>query len=445
MIGIPVFLGLLLLVKLLLAPWLPFVHDEAYYCFWAENLRLSYFDHPGMVAWLFKVGRETAPFAQAARWPFVVLGHFTIVIWWWLYKEKLSVRSQWLLIAALCLHPLVGIGSFVATPDVPLLFFFSLSFAIFQHILREPRRLLGYVLLGVSLGLGFCSKYHIVLFVPMCLLQVFVQNHQRRIRWPYVLITIFTGLMFCAPVWVWNILNDFQSFKFQLSHGLSAQKWSPLDPIHYVFAQVMIVGPFLIFSALKHKLRAPRNLAIWIGFPFAFFLISSFRAPVEGNWTAMAYPPLMAWLVGALPDKSSALKWTLGTWVLGLTLTVSEILHPWLPGELTRWKVRETREYAELAQLLPTLPQPLYASSYQMASQLRHLSGRPVFKVYGMARRDFFDELPEAVPQAQEYYVVVNHQWSWETPLDEQGHKKVDRVQILPEFDLLTIRQGGLP
>jgi hypothetical protein len=104
------------------------------------------------------------------------------------------------------------------------------------------------------------------------------------------------------------------------------------------------------------------------------------------------------------------------------------------------WKIKELFEYQDLPKVVGSY-RPLYASSYQMAAQLSYMMGEPVPKVFGMARRDYFDSLPEAVPQARRYYVIVNHQWMWETPLALEGHVKVDRKQIHPSFDILTIER----
>ena len=46
-----------LIIKLALAAYIPFFYDEAYYWFWGNNLRLSYYDHPPFVSYLYFLGQ----------------------------------------------------------------------------------------------------------------------------------------------------------------------------------------------------------------------------------------------------------------------------------------------------------------------------------------------------------------------------------------------------
>lgn len=161
------FLLFTLVIKILLASFIPLFSDEAYYWIWSKNMQLSYYDHPAMVAWLIKLGSVVFPFHNelSVRLFFIILSTATLWIWKKISEHnKISENTQLIILSLICLNPLLGIGSILATPDVPLIFFWSLSFLAFNRAIYTSNYK-WYALLGISLGLGFCSKYHIVLHV----------------------------------------------------------------------------------------------------------------------------------------------------------------------------------------------------------------------------------------------------------------------------------------
>jgi 4-amino-4-deoxy-L-arabinose transferase-like glycosyltransferase len=120
-----------------------------------------------MVSWLIAAGHMLFPAGHALslRISFVILSFLTSLIWLKILRDEgLDERQQYWFFIFLFLNPLLGLGSVAATPDAPLVFFWSLSYWLFLRVLNF-KNLADYLLLGLSLGLGFCSKYHIVLFV----------------------------------------------------------------------------------------------------------------------------------------------------------------------------------------------------------------------------------------------------------------------------------------
>ncbi|MGZ5279436.1 MAG: glycosyltransferase family 39 protein, partial [Pseudobdellovibrionaceae bacterium] len=239
-----------LLLKLLAAALIPLSTDEAYYWVWSLHPQLSYYDHPPAVSWLFWLGHAFEFLGHAVRWPAVVLGHCTLLVWFltWrlLFKDQLEEKKfSWWMTLALC-SPLLGFGSIIVTPDLPVLFFWSLSLYFLLRVFKfQTAR--DYIWLGVSLGLGFCSKYHIVLFVPFVFLFILFEKQWSQIRWKYVGLTVLFGLLFCSPVLIWNYLNDFASFKFQMKHGLSRPDYKFYWTWTYVLAQTLVLFPTVVW------------------------------------------------------------------------------------------------------------------------------------------------------------------------------------------------------
>ena len=426
-----------LVVKLGLAVWLPMSLDECYYWVWGAHPQLSYFDHPGMVGWIFSIGRlfSFIP-GQSARIPGVIIGHLTFVVWNEIIKPYLNDGSRRMWFLLVCLSPLWGLASLVQTPDVPFLFFWSLSvWALLRAVPLGDLRY--YALLGASLGLGFCSKYHVVLFIPAVLAWLlFDRESLRKVRWSGVALTVLVGLIFCSPVLIWNAQHDFASFRFQISHGLKNHqdvfmKW----PLHYVGDQVLIAFPTFFYFAFRARPKNPlRALHAFAWVPFVFFFFTAFRARVEANWPIAAQPELLTlgfWYAYEHPLRLRWLKGTAVAWLLAFVVLLSQILHPWLPGKgLKTDELKENEVFIQQARDLA----PLYGSTYQIASYVSYRLNREVNKLYGMDRTDFFDFYPPSHPSGQSgedhFYVLM----AW--PVDLPDWAKADGYEVVRKIEV---------
>lgn len=422
-----------LAIKLLLAAILPLAADEAYYWFWSHHLQLSYFDHPPVVALLFWLGQPLENWLSLVRWPGVILAHSTLLIWYFILREKLNSSQLivWLFLSLLT--PLIGFGSLIITPDIPLLFFWGLAVFCFEKALGEqsPR---WYVGLGISLGLGFCSKYHIVLLVPFLIIALLLHAHRKNLILKYLPLTFIFGLACSLPVLIWNAQNDWSSFRFQLEHGLGRANWSPEWTISYILSQGLFFSPLLMFSffrGLKSKeLRTHSVLSIstWI-----FFLYSSTKSVVEGNWPIIGYSS--AYAVAANGGVSKKNLWlTCGFWILMATVLASHWLLPWLPANE---RLDETHQYRSLAGLNKKYS-PLYANTYQMASLLSFELKTDIPKLRGMSRKDFYDGLSISQPTSSPFFLIKREGQSLPFWTDNTYTNEVIE-KIPPNFELLRM------
>ncbi len=430
---------ILLLVKIILATFIPLFADEAYYWVWSKNLQLSYYDHPGMIAWLFSLGAPFDNFYQASRIPGVLLGHLTIWIWFLLIRKYIAPENHILYLMGLSLIPLSGMGALIMTPDLPLIFFWSLSLWLFRRALEESK-LTWYLLLGASLGLGFCAKYHIVLFPLAAILYVHFDKRWPSVSWRYLCGSLGAFIVFSAPTWYWNVANDFASFRFQLGHGLGGERSSLIWPLRYAWDQVLLIFPPILFLALRR--RAQPNIT-WLKYftwtPLIFFFLTSFRRPVEANWPSVAYPAIfsMAFILAA--TNLRWIRFTVGVWLTLFSLLISQLAFKWIPSSDLTKKMDETYKYrAILSAVNEDLP--IFTSTYQMASLLSFSLKKPIYKLYNVGRRDFFDYLPDAKPKAREFYWAANSI----TPLPEwavtEGYKIVEQKTIHDGLILYTVR-----
>lgn len=425
---------LTLVVKVGLSTLMPLAPDEAYYWVWSQAPQLSYFDHPGMVAWLFRLGQVFSFLPQGERIPAIFLNHSLLIIWYFILRSLWNdvLTKRWLILVVA--SPALGIGSILVTPDSPVLFFVSLSILFFIQLERTLRWYWA-ALLGLSLGLGFCSKYHIVLLALSFLAYVTTEGRWSRFNWRLIGITIGAGLAGCAPVLVWNYLNDFASFRFQLNHGLGAKAWNPSWTADYLVGQLLVFFPSFLFLFLKGGQFRQLRLFFWVGsIPWLFFFFSSLRGSVEANWPMVGYHAAMVLVV------ASAKSWNHLKAVTALWLALGAIALPlWIwplwesgPDKLT--EVHQIRSHIEDLRAY----QPLYGGSYQIASELWYYSGQPVYKLNSMSRPDYFDHLAGSKPTRPQFFVFreINEPLpKWLS--DENPHVAV--VQTFDRYEVVEV------
>lgn len=424
-------------VKLVLSALLPLADDEAYYWVWSQHLQLSYFDHPPMVSWVFRLGHFLNDFYQAARWPAVIIGHITLLIWLKILEPVLNFEKlkAWLLLALF--SPLIGPGSIIVTPDIPLVFFWSLSLWIFIKAVETPQISL-YAALGLSLGLGFSSKYHIVLFPPLAVFWLWQQGLLTKNRLKPLWITLFTFLVGAAPVILWNLQNNWISFAFQLNHGLGGKSWKPSWTYMYLLGQLGLLFPTVVFFALKRGGNSQTQLLHLFGWgPILFFFLTSFKGRVEANWPIIAYPSLL----GLALVQSKGLKWvrwTLAIWVTTFVIVLSEVAFRWIPISPDNLKTNEFWRFDKLAYVAQPY-EPLFARSFQMASKLSFLLKRPVYKLRDFHRKDFFDFQEQSQPSTPFYFVAIKMGEPLPAWVNKKGHQIVERISVDDSYEIVKV------
>ncbi len=393
-----------LFIKFILSLYLPMGVDESYYWVWSKNLQLSYFDHPPMVAWLFKLGEFSESFLNSVRWPAVFVGHLTLVAWYLIFKKHFEFKEfkSWFFI--FCLSPILGMGSLIITPDLPLIAFWSFSIYFFLECLERPTKI-NYFIFGSMLGLGFLSKYHIVIFIPAALGYIAYTKKWSLINKKYLFFTFISGLIFSSPVIYWNYLNDFSSFKFQLNHGLNGKQWTPSWIAGYLVGQFVVIFPLMFISAAKKNNKIP----VWLYFfgwtPLCFFLITSLKGNVEINWPMMGYPAIYAIAIINSEHRSWFKKITIASWICIYVFVAAEIQFKFLAHPPR--KFNETFQYEPALQSISKY-QPIFANTYQMASFIWYRTKKPFYKLYDMSRRDFYDDFPQAYPKESPFYVFAD-------------------------------------
>ncbi len=295
------------LIRLLVNPLMGLMPQDAYYYFYSEHLALSYFDHPPMVAYMLKFFSLLFGKSLAV----VKLTNFIVTLFsffgfyylcsFFLSKQKLN-RS----LAFYGTTLLLTIISINTTPDVPLVFFWTLSLiaiykALFDH------KIYYWILSGILIGLSFNSKYTaLFLLFGLVIFLILSKKHRRFLFSKELLLTIFFFAITISPIFIWHIENDWISFKFQSSERASSISKFQLQPKYFfgnLGTQLMLLLPVLfsgimvIFYKIGKKMVRKRNLPdektiflLSFSLPIiAFFFAVSTVYWVKLNWIMPAY------------------------------------------------------------------------------------------------------------------------------------------------------------
>lgn len=451
-----------LVAKLVLATVIPLSNDEAYYWVWSHHLQLSYFDHPPFVAWLFNLSHPLeglTNFTGALRIPAVVLGHLTLLLIIKLLDGLVSPVQLRNVLLVLLFSPFFGVGSLIVTPDIPYVFFWALALLCFREHIKSPSVKTA-TLLGASLGLGFCSKYLIVVFVPIAIAYLFRHRLWHLAKPRFLVPTILSGLLFCLPVLIWNYQNEWASFRFQLGHGLDkeaiglTQQISQL--VDYTGGQLALLSPLVLFTFWKFE--EPKSLAYlrWFGWgSILFFAWTSLRSPVEANWPIAGHLSLLVLAAiadaatrepGFLPprflSRTMMLVWGIATAVVVIQSTRPS--EPLFGVEADRLKTYEFVRFKELEALIFPYAYEntqFMASSYQMAAALSLATNQTIGKLKGINRIDFYDFHESGIPYADKFVVALETRWPWPDWIQKAGYFEVKR-ETIGRFEMVTFERS---
>ncbi|MGO9984378.1 MAG: ArnT family glycosyltransferase [Rhodomicrobium sp.] len=296
--------GVLFILRLVLAGTSDLAEDEAYYWLWSTHLAAGYYDHPPMIAYWISAG--TALFGQTAFGVRFLGLLSTVAASYLLYRTSLSLfrERNAALLAVIWLNAtlLTNAAAIVATPDTPLAFFATLSLFALARLIETGRGAWWYGV-GAALGLAFMSKYTAVLLLPGVLLWMLASAEGRR--WfarpePYLGAAIAAAVV--APVFYWNYAHDWVSFAKQAAHGIKDRPASALaSVVEMLGGQAGLATPvifgFCLFGSFYCLLRGwkrhdPRWLlpGAMVAPVFLFFLIHAASQKIQANWPGFIYP-----------------------------------------------------------------------------------------------------------------------------------------------------------
>jgi hypothetical protein len=302
-------------VRLAAAALVPLAPDETYYWEWSRRLAAGYLDHPPAIALFVRIGTMLLGATSiGVRLGSVLAGALASAVLVRVADALGGDRAMLRAAVIIACMPLAQIGLALATPDAPLLLFWSLALAALVPALRPkstPRaRLVAWGMVGVAIGCALSTKYTALLLCAGVAIALISRPALRRALatpGPYVAFAI--ALAVFAPNLVWNAHHGWVSVAYQLTHGLAAHRGTALDhELRLLGAQLGLVTPLLlailaaaVYDALRRRDDPLRTTyAIIASVTWLFFVASALRAAVEPNWQAPAY--LSAIVLAASPD-----------------------------------------------------------------------------------------------------------------------------------------------
>lgn len=316
-----------ILIRLVLVFTMGMMPQDAYYYFYSENLSLSYFDHPPMVAWMLKIfslvlGKSVIGVKLT---DFIVTG-LTVYAFYHLAKKFfdgfLIERSLFLLISTM----MISILSLVTTPDVPLLLFWTLSVLFFFKAV-EKNETKDWMIAGMMAGFAFDSKYTALALWIGLFGYLITQPEKRKLLQsykPYLSILIF--VLAISPVLIWNFQHDWLSLRFQSSDRVDDMAISNIELKNFfgnLGTQLFILLPVLYIFVLYAVFRVTRD-----------FFHTRFR-PDSSKWFLWWFSaPLILGFMAISIVYWVKLNWTMPAYIAGIILAVYYIPRKWVRAQM---------------------------------------------------------------------------------------------------------------
>lgn len=335
-----------------------FVDDDSYHWSWTRDLAISYYDHPGMIAWLEYL--STSIFGDNAigvRLPSFILYTGSVLLVFKMGSAWFGFNAGVFSAAMMLFSPLWGFGGHVASPEQPFIFCWLLAIWIFWQGVREDEHRWNHaktwLLLGLVFGLGFNSKLPMVLLAPGLGLYLLVTPKRRKdllTIWPWVGLSL--SLVMALTIVFWNIQFDWPSFKYQFSERHQGESFSVARWIKYITMQITLLSPGLYFAVILSwiasvfNFKDPRwRLLFCLSLPsFLVFYPQPFFADFKPHWMGPAYM-ILNFGVGAIWSQGLKLGdrqiwhgfnkvyfWSISVFLILMNLLIySPIVYPWVP------------------------------------------------------------------------------------------------------------------
>jgi hypothetical protein len=283
--------------------------DEAYYALYGEHLAWGYYDHPPMVGLMTFLSSLFFSGTLGVRFFTIVASCLSLWVMWEIadqVRNDSMKKSPLLFLVLACSIVMFNIYGFVTTPDASLILFSALFLLVYQRYL-ENKSWKNALLMGLFMALMIYSKYHAFL-----LLGLIVLSNLKLLKDGKFWVACFLALALLTPHILWQVNNDFPSFKYHLVGRNEAFRWSYF--LEYLPNQLLIFNPFtfgaVVYVLIKDRIcvRIPpaplkRGIGVFerglkfilIGF-FFFFWLMAFRGHVEPHWTIVCVIPVVVLL-----------------------------------------------------------------------------------------------------------------------------------------------------
>lgn len=305
-------IGLVSIIKLVVAGSMELGNDEVYYWTYALQPDLNHFDHPPMVGLLIRLSTLNLLVVNdiTMRLGAIICSGLAA---WLLYRTGDCLaheRTGWYaaLIYLTAVHSSIIAGLFIM-PDSPQVLFWVWSLYLMARLIEQDGKgNILWLLLGLAIGLATLSKVHGLYLWAGFGLFILISRRNWLKHWALYVGVVIT-LMCIVPIVYWNYANDFITYKFHSERVTNTSlQWDMLlreilgefayqNPVVFV----AIVLALLRIKQLKYRFLF-NDVWVWIlcmSVPMIvlFWGVSLFN-PTLPHWAGPGYIPL--YLLAAL-------------------------------------------------------------------------------------------------------------------------------------------------
>ncbi len=344
------------ILRMIVALFLEFGNDEAYYFLYALNLQPNYFDHPPGIALLIRVFTLNLTLTDeffVRLGPIVCAGIGT----WLTYRLGTLLKNEqtgWFaaILYTASIYTSLLAGTFII-PDSPQVVAWLASLLVMHSILTlpesQPVPIRSWLLFGLLAGVTILCKVHgVFLWASLGGYIIFFQR--KRLTSPGIYLSAAVTAVVISPILIWNIQNDFITYRFH-SERLDAQgAWIHLDYFFQtVLGQLLYGNPVnsaLVILALW-KLKTMRYLSqeslrfvLFNGVPLvAVVSFMSLFNPMLPHWSGPGFM-VLTFLAAAYLDEKMVTSGNVGeprilrfsAFTIGAMLLVAVLVVQVYPG-----------------------------------------------------------------------------------------------------------------
>ena len=288
-------------LRMMVATFLEFGNDEAYYFLYALKLQANYFDHPPGVALLIRIFTLNLTLTDEF---FVRLGSIVCsgVGTWLAYRLGTVLKNEqtgWFaaVLYTSSLYTSLLAGTFII-PDSPQVVAWLGSLLVMHQIVSAPADqtvpVKTWLQFGVLTGITILCKVHGV-FLWASMGGYLILFDRKRLLSPGLYYSAAVTAIVISPILIWNIQNDFVTYRFH--SGRVALHGSWIHPSYFIqtfFGQLLYSNPVnsvLIIIALW-KLKTTQYLSLD---SLRFVLINGLPLVAVVSFMSLFSPMLPHW------------------------------------------------------------------------------------------------------------------------------------------------------